>query len=162
MSIATTYTPLASTTLSSTTNSITFSNIPNTYADLVFVVQVAGTSGNYLNVRLNGDAGSNYPDTFMYGSGSTVAAFNGTDNSKWLSMNLMSSQWANQVWHILDYAQTDKYKIAMTQADKGQELTSLSALKWNSLAAVNSVQFFLAQGGDMSIGTTISLYGVLG
>jgi hypothetical protein len=53
-----TYTPLATVTLGTTAASVTFSSIPATYRDLIFVLSGLGGSAN-ITLRYNGDSGSN-------------------------------------------------------------------------------------------------------
>ena len=57
-----TYTPIATQTLGSAAASVTFSSIPQGYTDLVLVDNVKSASGagdSELDVRFNGDSGSN-------------------------------------------------------------------------------------------------------
>jgi len=78
MAAGSTYTPIATTTLGSTTASYTFSSIPSTYTDLVLVVigEAYFTSTNYINtgVQFNSDTGSNYAAHYLIGNGSSVSS----------------------------------------------------------------------------------------
>ena len=69
-----TYTPIATQTLSANTASVTFSSIPQGYTDLVLIVSatpVAAGTWN-LEMRFNNDTGSNYSRTVLSGDGSTA------------------------------------------------------------------------------------------
>jgi hypothetical protein len=73
-----TYVALDTQTLGSAAASVTFSSIPQTYTDLVLVIN--GYSINDVDWRFrmgNGsiDSGSNYSGTYMYGDGSGASSY---------------------------------------------------------------------------------------
>ena len=64
MAAGATYYPIATTTLSSATNSVSFSSISGSYTDIVIVFNgAASTSGVTCNVQFNSDTGTNYSTT---------------------------------------------------------------------------------------------------
>ena len=69
-----TYTPIASITLASAASSVTFSGIPQTYTDLVVVINGTSSASGELRYRLNGNTGSNYSFTQLYGDGSSAGS----------------------------------------------------------------------------------------
>lgn len=73
--MAGTYTLISSTVLSSTTQSVTFSGIPQTYTDLIlkmsYRTDAAGLFGSNPAIRFNGDSTSNYSYTAIEARGST-------------------------------------------------------------------------------------------
>ena len=76
MAAGSTYTPIATNTLGSAQASVTFSSISGSYTDLVLIIN-AGTSDASEQdclIRVNGDTGSNYSATYMYGTGSSAAS----------------------------------------------------------------------------------------
>ena len=72
-----TYTPIASVTLSAATSSVTFSGIPQTYTDLVVVINAGNSGGTGYGIALqcNNDTGSNYSFTQLYGTGSAATSY---------------------------------------------------------------------------------------
>ena len=73
MPLPSTMTPIATNTLVSATNSITFSSIPQGYTDLILIhSNISGTT-QQLRLTFNGDSGSNYSTTELYGTGSAVS-----------------------------------------------------------------------------------------
>ena len=68
-----TYEPIATTTLTATNSTVTFSSIPSIYTDLVLIVNSLGT-GAYYSIQVNGDTGTNYSRTRINGNGSTVTS----------------------------------------------------------------------------------------
>lgn len=73
--MATTYTLIASSVLSSTATSVTFSSIPATYTDLIMKWSTrsdsAGDSTD-ATFRFNGSSSTNYSTTILYSNGSSV------------------------------------------------------------------------------------------
>jgi len=72
--MATTYTLIASNTLSSSAASVTFSAIPNTFTDLVLRVSARGDAAGgstEINLLINGSSAANYSNTNLYGDASS-------------------------------------------------------------------------------------------
>ena len=69
-----TYEPIATTTLSSAASTITFSSIGSGYTDLRVIFSGLGTTGagQYANMRLNSDTGTNYSNTRFKVSGTSI------------------------------------------------------------------------------------------
>ena len=70
MAAGSTYTPIATQTLSSSVSNITFSSISGIYTDLILIVNIAETPsiGSFV-FRVNGDSGNNYSvisDSFYF------------------------------------------------------------------------------------------------
>ena len=74
MAAGSTYTPIATQTLSSGQSSITFSSISSAYTDLVLIAAIKGTSTIYRQLTVNGDNGSNYSMTDLFGDGSSAGS----------------------------------------------------------------------------------------
>lgn len=142
--------------LSSTTSSVTFSNIPSTYGDLVLVYGGNTTSSGAYDIRLklNGDT-SNYSAVVMYGTGSANGSF--TQSSSNL-VNLGSDARSTVVVQVMDYMATDKHKTSLIRADSSGT-TSAVAQRWAITTAVSSLSFEIG-AGVFVIGSTFSLYGV--
>ena len=75
------YHPIATTTVSSATSSITFSSIPQTYTDLVLIAYAKDSNG-YTDLRVNNDSTSIYSRNFLYGD-SGVQVFRQTGLTSW-------------------------------------------------------------------------------
>ena len=70
-----TYEKVQSTTLSSTQSTVTFSSISGAYTDLVLVMGGSNSANSDLRMRFNGDTGSNYSVTVLFGDGSAANSF---------------------------------------------------------------------------------------
>jgi len=114
-----TYTPIASQTLSSAAASVTFSGIPQTYTDLVVVLSVRGTTAsNDIDVQgqFNSDTGSNYSWTRIYGTGSTAGSQRGTSQTVLRIGNMAGSgytAYSPMILNIQNYSNTTTYKTML-------------------------------------------------
>jgi hypothetical protein len=148
-----TYTALANITLASSTSTITFSNIPQTYEDLVLVVnRTTGTLTSPI-LRFNSDSASNYPQVYMQYSGGSGGGY-----ALGTSIEIGSSSTSASLFDILDYSATDKYKTIFHRwGETGVVTLQLRYTRWNNLAAVTSLNL----SGTYPAGMTFNLYGVV-
>lgn len=156
-----TYTPLATVTLASTASSITFSNIPATYRDLILVVDgtTSGT-GVGIGLRYNADSGTNYSAVIMSGSGSAAASSSNTGNNVADVMYADNTTRINGIIQVMDYSATDKHKTALSRSNQAGTYVLAYASRWANTAAITSVNVVTLTSSFAS-GTTLSLYGVI-
>lgn len=154
-------TALATITLQSAAPSVTFSDIPDTYRDLIVVFQPINTTGtNSTFMRFNGDATTaNYSSVIMYGTGSGSGT--STAPSSYAGVNAgdaFTTLATISIHNILDYAQTDKHKTILGRKDAAIDATAAHVARWASLSAINTISFH-AGGGSLAIGSTFALFG---
>jgi len=153
-----TYVPIFSTTVSSA-GSVTFSSIPQTYTDLVIVVNatpVAGDDSFYVQLG-NGtiDTGTNYSTTYLYGTGST--ALSGREaNTNQMQLGRYGTAQSVSIINIMNYSNTTTYKTGISRANNPSAIVMSFVSTWRSTAAVN----ILKLNGTFAVGTTVSLYGI--
>lgn len=158
---------IATTTLGSAASSITFSSIPATYTDLRLVLvgnrSAAGSSDVFL--RFNGDAGTTYSQTILYGDGSAAASARDTSATK---INLtyfgvgLTTGLRMYTADIFSYAgSTNKTVLAESNEDaNGSGYVGRRVGLWSSTSAINQVGLSLSSG-SFATGTTATLYGIL-
>lgn len=161
----TTYEPIATTTLGSTSNTITFSSIPSTYTDLR-ISFVGLASANYIRTRLrfNSDTGSNYSFTFLAGTGGAVI----TSTSSGISYiqadteGIITAQPSFYSFDIFSYAgSTNKTCLTTCNEDKnGSGQVGRFVGLWRSTSAINSVTIYCSSS-TFAVGTTATIYGIL-
>lgn len=169
--MANTYTLIASNTLSSNSNSVTFSSIPATYSDLVLRITTrdsAATSFNDVQIRFNSDTATNYSYTFMMGSGSAASSNRGTSQVYGAAYTTADSATANT------FASTEIY-IPNYTASANKPLSVISATEtnataayilnyaelWRNTAAITSIELKIMGGGsDFKSGSSFFLYGI--
>jgi hypothetical protein len=170
MPLPSTMTPIATTTLTTNTSTITFSSIPQTYTDIVAVIvaRVDKVSEDYFSMRLNGDTGSNYSFTHLSGNGSTIGSGRFLNLSQgiigWTGANT-SSVYSITTCNIMNYANATTYKTFITRSDAPNNVAYTEAGLWRSTSAISSISFASWGAGsfgssNMITGTTITLYGI--
>jgi len=158
-----TYTPLANVTLGSTSTSVTFGSIPNTYRDLICVITMVSSTTSFVRarLRLNGDTGSNYSWQGMKGTGTAARAFTGIgDYAYFGDTHATTVQRIQYGVSIMDYSATDKHKNVLVRADQAAVGTEALVNRWANTAAVTSVTLFPSSGA-FGIGSTFALYGIV-
>jgi hypothetical protein len=143
---------------------VTFSSIPATYRDLILIGNVkASATVDNMNMRLNGDTGSNYSYVIMRGNGSST--FSSSEASQtFMRMDLFPSGVtttgnANYIVQVMDYAQTDKHKTVLNRHNDAAQLVGAIAGRYAITTAVSSVSFFI-NSTTFAAGTTFQLFGV--
>lgn len=158
-----TYTPIATTTLGSVTNSYTFTSIAGTYTDLVIIVAGSADGTNAANVLLqfNSDTGSNYSTTILYGDGSTAGSARVTSaaNINTGDVDTGTSTAVNRI-NIMNYSNATTYKTVLGRGDRSVNSTVAKVGLWRSTSAITSVKVFLSASINFSVGTTLTLYGI--
>ena len=161
--------PIATTTLGSATNTVTFSNIPQTYEHLQIRVNwgfTDTTNNTWLNTRFNSDSGSNYAYHSIRANGSTVsAATTGTSASN-LSLGADdvgdANIWSVSIADILDYSNTNKYKT--TRALAGQDRNTAGVVNywsglWMNTSAINLITIYTT-ASTFRQNSIFALYGI--
>ena len=161
--MTTTYEKIATTTLGSDTATITFSSISSAYTDLVISL-VAGQSAlnDSFLLKVNGDSGNNYSDTYLLGNGSTAISGNVTNNGYIGYGDLGGTAITAQfIFNFMDYSNTTTSKTILTRYNslqKGRTVASVSL--WRSTSAITSVQFSFSGSDLLKAGTTATVYGI--
>jgi hypothetical protein len=164
MAAGSTYTPIATTTLGSATNLVSFTSISGSYTDLVFVFTgTNATSSNGMRVRVNGDTGSNYSFTQLYGNGSSAASARGSSET---SCSIFVEVGANQstgIAHFQNYSNSTTYKTILSRGSAANTTADASVGLWRNTAAITSMEFRLTGGAtsNFATGSTFTLYGIL-
>jgi hypothetical protein len=127
---------------------------------------------SFLKVNLNSDTGSNYPNHFLNGNGSSAGAF-GYDTSQYayafLSMYPAASASANlfgsAVIDVLDYQNSNKNKTIRSLGGydvNGSGVVRLNSSVWLNTAAVTRIDITDYRGGNMAQYSSFALYGIKG
>lgn len=154
-------------------SSITFSNIPQTYAHLQirFVARNAaispGNASQSVYIRFNGDTGSNYAYHYLNGNGTSASAVSGTSQTLILlpdsaTQNLNTAGlFSAGIVDILDYSSSAKNTtirhIGGAIADNEDDISLTSGL-WINTSAITSITFTSV---DIFVANSrFSLYGI--
>lgn len=165
--MASTYTPIATTTLGSDAASYTFSSIPSTYTDVILIGSLGSTNTSQtLAFRVNGDTASNYSSTNIIGNGSTAFSHYAT-NQTWGTLTYDIGVTGTVggclvIASFQNYANTTTYKTTLARANQTDATyngAEASVSLWRSTAAINSITAIM-QGGNIKAGSTFTLYGI--
>ena len=162
-----TYTPIASTTLSSSQASVTFSNLDTLAAgmrDLILVGSVQASGAYVLSGTVNGNTSSIYNWVHMRGNGSATAS-GGFSNFAYANFSdgivFLGSEWENFTLSLFDIAQTDKHKSWLCRGNSATYGgTSATAGRIATTNAITSINVYPG-ANNWAIGSTFSLYGVI-
>lgn len=159
--MARTYEPISTQTLGSNQASITLSSIPGTYTDLIIVANGASTSGGSMKARFNGDAGSNYSTTYIYGDGSSGTSGRITNDANGIagSRNAIGVQ-GGGVMQINNYSNTTTHKTMLSRQFGYDFIVWYSVGLWRNTAAITSIVFTDESSGNFTTGFTLTLYGI--
>lgn len=154
-----TYTPIANTTLTSTTASVTFSSLSQAYRDVILVINNLPDTGDWsIRLQFNNDTGTNYPFQQMYANGSTTFANKDTLNGILGNMN-SGGHWGRSTYHIFDYSTTNKDKCVLVTGGQAAIATRTVSARWVNTAAITTIKV-LTDGNNFTSGSTFALYGI--
>jgi hypothetical protein len=158
MAAGSTYEPIATTTLGSAQATVTFSSIPQGYTDLVLVTSF--TSGNNEEMlRFNGDSGSNYSWTRLWGDGSTAnsSRISNTTFIRNTGGDLTTRQ--NTIIYIQNYSNSTTNKTTLSRGTNPSVLTMAVVGLWRNTASITSMTYS-ASANNFATGSTFTLYGI--
>jgi hypothetical protein len=162
-----TYEPIATATASGSSGTVTFSSIPQTYTDLVLVIQCGYTSGShYAIVRANGDndGNANYGNTYLAGDGSVaLSGRNGGLSGFYSSFAILGNTTLNFIstMQIFNYSNTTTFKTSLTRANLASSGTeAVSACRRTDTNAITSLEIKSTSSSIYASGSTFTLYGI--
>jgi hypothetical protein len=162
-----TYEPIATITLGSATSSVTLSSISSAYTDLrVVYTGTTSNNGNTVWMRFNGDSGTTYSYTTLYGNGTTAAAVTTADRTFAILGDAYATGTSTTfpqlaTADIFSYSgSTNKTVLTTASASKnGTGGVQRNVNLWRNTSAINAIEF-QCSGFNFSIGTTITIYGI--
>jgi hypothetical protein len=156
---------IATTELTGSQSTITFSSIPQGYTDLKVVVSARCDAANTaFKIRFNG-ATTNLSTRYLYGSGSTAASYTegsniyGYENSSTFTTNAFSS---TEIY-IPNYTSSNAKSVSVDAVTENNATTAEMALfagLWNNTAAITSIDL-VSNTGNLVQYSTATLYGIL-
>ena len=164
-----TYVALDTKTIGTAVPTVTFTNIPQGYTDLVLVLSgtKTGASGEGIALRVgNGslDTGSNYSDTILWGNGSSA----GSDRTSSASRSRITyyASWISTAFsvntiHFMNYSNTTTNKTMINRQNSttgGAPAAEAVVSLWRSTAAINYIK--ITADVNFTSGSTFTLYGV--
>jgi hypothetical protein len=164
MASAPTYTPIATVTASGgSTSQVVMTSIPQTYTDLVLIINGAkesGGSGGNLWFQYSGDTnGAHYSATRVLGDGTSASSARSVAPTYMMLGDVNSGDRFVSVINIQNYSNTTTYKTSLSQTSSNNLVGAYAGL-WQSTSAVTSITANF-NGGNFASGSTFTLYGIL-
>jgi len=161
MAAGSTYTPIATTTLSSNQSSVTFNSFSG-YTDLILITNPKSATGNQsIYIQFNSDTGTNYSRTVMYGDGSSASS--SRDSSyNYIRMGYNTGAQTANITQIQNYSNSTTYKSTISRSNTyagsaGYVYASVGL--WRNTAAITSILVGV-DTGNFESGSTFTLYGI--
>jgi len=154
-----TYTPIYAQTLSGAVSSITFSNIPTTYTDLVIVSTNITTSsgGGFVSLRFNDDSGSNYSNTYITGITSATSGRN-AGSVIYIVGDTDTTNPTSGISHIMNYSNPTTFKTAISRCGFPTASTQILGHLWRNTSPITSITLY--GNGNLNSGCSFTLYGI--
>ncbi len=159
--MARTYEPIASTTLGTATNTVTFSLLPQTFTDLYFVARFGTTGGANTWLRFNSDSNTVYSATMLRSTGSSISSPRRTNENAWLQDFQRDSSVTADICqaHLMNYSSTSSFKTGLGLIQSTQWDSVKTAGLWRSTDAITSITYFTT-GSNFTVGSVFSVYGI--
>jgi hypothetical protein len=155
-----TYTALATVTLGSSVDTVSFSNIPATpYRDLILVISGKVGSTASVNIRFNDDSGSNYFSVRAVGTGATSVSDVQNSTTSVVQVSGIATDETTLVFNLMDINATDKHKTLLVRSGGASSAVWMGAGRWANTGRITKVTAILSTSTYVS-GATLSLYGI--
>ena len=151
---------------------ITFSSIPSTFAHLQIRCLAKSTTGTpAINLRINGDTGSNYTRHRLIGDGTSASATGDVSQTQIpvlgnAGLPSASNTYGVAIYDILDYTNTNKYttvRVLAGQDSNGSGGVDFTSGLWLNTAVISSLTFRTANSAEpFTTATRFALYGIKG
>lgn len=159
--MASTYTPIATTTLASAGTGATFSSISASYTDLKLVISGAGAAANITpRFRFNSDTATTYYSfTTLTGNGTTAASTR-SSNSGYFTLPawVTTASTGVVILDIFSYSNSATYKTCLMTLDSANTSTARYVGLYRQTTAINTI--YVSASGNYAAGTTFTLYGI--
>lgn len=160
-----TYTPIATQTLTSATAGVTFSSIPSIYTDLVLVISAGSSfsSGSpSCEIQFNGDTSTNYSYTQLVGNGSTSSSGRANNQTRGAIGNLPTTagRFGTIVTHIQSYSNSTTNKSFLARSSDASNFVLARINLWRNTSAITSIYLFDGTASNFTAGSTFALYGI--
>ena len=160
-----TYTPIASQTLTSAATSVTFNGLPQNYTDIVLVASFSSAvADNDVRCTVNGDTGSNYSYVRMSGNGTNATS--GKATTTYIPSYFVIGTSTNPqiiIWNMMNYSNSTTYKTILSRISAADKELSAAVALWQNTAPITSVTFTNAGNNSpaqFASGSVFSLYGI--
>jgi hypothetical protein len=158
-------------TVGTATNTLQFTSIPQTYTDLYITLSVRTSIADnigYTTLRVN-NATTNWTTRHMQGNGAAVASSSGTGAPDFFGSggNTTANTFGNGSVYIPNYTGSANKSLSIDFVSENNASGAFSAMQrivaalWSNSAAITSFEVVADGVTNLSVGTTVSIYGIL-
>jgi hypothetical protein len=167
-----TYTPIATQTLSANTASVTFSSIPQGYTDLVLVSRMSNSNaatgfGSGLTLNNDAVATGKLSFTILYGNGSAAGSFRWTTSTSGnvtvpLGIEATTlNAGGMSVMQLMNYSNSTTFKTILTRGGAAGLDTLTYVSLWQDKSPINKITIYPNDATNTILsGSTFSIYGI--
>ena len=153
-----TYTPIYTTTLGSAQSSVTLNSFSG-YTDLILIASgTVGTDGA-VRFQFNGDTGSNYSSTLLYGNGSSAISVRGSNETTG-SGGRLGTVVSTSILQFMNYSNSTTYKTVISRGNSSNAIVATQVSLWRSTSAITSILVKPESAANFDAGSTFTLYGI--
>ena len=159
---------IATATITGSPANIEFTSIPQTFTDLVLVINAkgsaAGTSISSLVCLVNGSDVASF--RYLRGSGSAVTSGSSTFHEVGLMQRVAASGFGNTKVYFANYTSTSAKSVSsesVTENNATESWQQLTSLLYTGVTTGITTLILSdgSAGGGLAVGSTASLYGIL-
>jgi hypothetical protein len=176
-----TYTPIASSILSASAASVTFSSIPTSYTDLLVIYSIRGdasyesNNGDALAMRINGSTTAEYSVRALRGQGTSadsisrvtgnadsfIRTYGGVASNSYTASSFSSGQIYIPNYQLSQNKPISTYTVAENNSSTTNMLASNAQL-WQNTSVINSLEFTYTfnSASRFVSGSSFYLYGI--
>jgi hypothetical protein len=167
--MASTYTPIATTTLAnSTTSDVSFTSISGSYTDLIVVVSGAGTyaaTDVLIQTYVNNDYSGGYSTTWLRGDGSSATSGRqGATSGAYVGYLPATLAAAGSIGNLIinyqNYSNSTTYKTILSRTNAATSKVQASVAMRSNTSAITQINVATFGVGYFTSGTTFTLYGI--
>jgi len=160
-----TYTPISTVAVAAGDTNITFNSIPQTYTDLVVVINIfnsAANTGSGVWFRVNGDSSALYSGTELFGGGSSTNSSRSSNTTIWAGSTSITVNYpSTYVFNLNNYANTSTFKTALWRIyQSGSNQVAIDAGLYRSTSAITSFNVLIPGGNSQLFKGQATLYGI--
>jgi hypothetical protein len=158
-----TYVPIQTYSLQGTT-SVSFTNIPQTYTDLIIQVTIQTTSNSTCFAHFNDDNVNTitYTENVMWGDGSGINSARsqnagGVNLTSWASYVPTSTTFNVTTSRIFNYSSPNVNKVTLSRSNQTNDVRTAINM-WNKTEPITKITVGTAANGNA--GSSVTLYGI--
>lgn len=155
---------VSSAVVTSPVATVTLDSIPSIYNDLIVTFRCGVDQLRSINMKFNGDSGSNYSTTWLAThSGGTVGSARGSNVS--VINGLMVNAGGTTlpvvgVHNFISYSNTNFFKTVLIHGGEPSKEVGAHVGLWRSTSAINSITFLLNGSGNFIAESSFTVWGV--